>query len=924
MSTTPIQPHVRFYNLPTGALISESSRVLDWTIDREANKPAVLTIEVPLTDPDSAPALVAAAGVNGTPTLMEFTLGGQGGATDAAKMIDLVDRKLKIDRPSVSDSGGDIASLLADVLILHSTYTDVKFSDALDGAHGTIVPLHPQHYGISSTNALPGVSGVLRVQPGNPTWVGLPKLTFTAYFDPAVGAISTNLDAYADPILKAIDALMKQMGGFVIAGDSVPQGERAIRVFDSSAPLAEDGTSLNLAQTLGLRQAGDGANSITFGHVGGTPKAGFGFNGDNIGLVLDESIEARVLDDAMEITDDISKVYDAVTIQGGSSNGGLPPNPTITSMAMLNGAPPSQSATRDKWTDNVCLIGITTDNERGGGLYYNFGDGESRAVPRSLAGPHLSIAVSADASTLYVGTPHGVYSHPSNLTDTTSAWVPVGGLDARVVRLQALPNGSGGTVLFAHVDGAKDKRTDGIYRFPGILSGVVGSDYGGWDFSYANDKILDMIATDEYTFFCLLKADQGNLYRYQATNATPVATRTAYPLPASIAATSIHRVITAGGTGHPAQDSIWLTTSGDNNGGWFLVEGATAGDWGTFQPGNADGSLVGPAGQGLQVNGYVGLGLTLAGVYTSIFASTNNGIWWSPTLDGKGWETLNGQNGLDGIGIARLAAGQQQQFLGTGTRGRTINRFFASNGNQFFLSNDSGAHWEDLARGKVTAGSYVSELVRTIQGHYPDNSLITAGPMLHSPLGEADATHLQIPATYLPANYYLERRLDQRGNWFYFLRNAAAAIPREYGQQVMVFATNLAANLLTQSTNVVRDMLTWLSRNSVPITTVKVPSAFSTREAGLRRLREGMVVPLTINRSVQQINAAGVVVTAPLVAYTNAPFRVRKHTMKGGDGLGYATTETELVTYLGDPLTPEQIATGMMDARHNLEVFGSR
>jgi len=245
-----LQPHVRFYDLRTDALLMESSRLVDYTITHEVDKPATLTFTVPLSDPDSAPAMLAAAAFAGgaaVPTFAEFSLEAAGGAVDIRKMVDTVEQHIRGGELTVMDQGGDLFALLADVVVMRQNYTDCALQDVLLAPAGGIVPLHPQHYGIGSNSSLPGVAGLLRVQTGRAGWAGQHRLTFAGAVDPSVSATPTYVEVFADTVLKAVDTVMQRLGGVVIAGDTVPQGERGHGVYDTS-----DGP-LNILDSLALR-----------------------------------------------------------------------------------------------------------------------------------------------------------------------------------------------------------------------------------------------------------------------------------------------------------------------------------------------------------------------------------------------------------------------------------------------------------------------------------------------------------------------------------------------------------------------------------------------------------------------------------------------------------------------------------------------
>ncbi len=1257
-----LTPYVRFRDLSGDTIIADSTNVADYSIEHELDLPVKISLSVPLSEPDAVPAALKAVGGsdNATylPVLMEFGLEGSTGPIDVRHLVEHVVREPRTDGSLLRLGGDDLASLLADTIVMYQSFLDVKFQDAIAGAAGTIVPLQPSHYGISSGNTLPGVAGILRVQPGKGSWVGKPRLVFSGFFDPSIAGQATNLESYADSVLKAIQETNKLLGGVVIAGDAQPQGGRGHGVWDTSdAPL-------NLSAVLGLPAIGPGtttatttadqtvvaincgggaitgspfvadtdysgpyatvytstaidlsrvtspppmalfqsesyqnglvytipgltagatykvrlffaeitentngrvfnvvvngttiatsfcpwvaggslefsaseldantaadasgkitvsfvavtdlptisgiwiiypagspvlgppptatgtallaincggpavagtafvadrdydvapqssatanaidlttaahpapqavyqsyaynspnpptytlpgltpgvqyivrthfcelyystagnrienvvyngttvfshldtvgtpggeykaysvdalatadanghivvslvsvsqlpvingievyaaatsstttttpaaSNALIVGNAGGTPYSGFAFNGSNQGAVMDETVEARVVLDGLVVDTDLSGVYSEASFLGGNSAAGFPAGYRVAALAMINTAPPGQSTNRDQWTDNLVLLGIDIGG-RSGGLYFWFGDGAIRPWPNSPQLPVLSIAFDNAHAMLYIGTPLGVFSHPSSPTDT-SAWVQVGSLSARVARLAMVPDASGNAVLFAHVFGdANPQRYDGIYRYPGGAS-TTGSDYGGWDATLLSESIIDMVVTDALTFWTITKADQGHIFRHTATATVATPVPTAYALPAGVKATSLSRVITAGTT---PQDSVWAMTGGGGSPCYFLVN--TSGNWGSFLAGNADGSLVGPTGQALQVNSCVGLGLTLNGVYTSVFASTNNGVYWSATLDGKGWKSLDGQNGLDGVAIQGVTGGQQQSFIGV-----SENVFVAANATQVFQSRSAAFFWSDLTKGKLSAGVAFSSLVYAVTGTYPHNNLRTIGPQATAPISgsavnttthlSADNTHLQ--TTAIPASFYVERRLDGRGEWWYWVVAQGCPIYRQRAESLTQLQTNVSVPIQTASTNLLGMVLSWLGNASVPMTTVTVPSSFVTTQAALRRLRPTMLVPLTASApSILQTNRAGAVVAVQGYSYAGVSMYVVKHSIKMGSGGGWAETETTLSTHLGPVLSPTDYAASNQYALHILKIFGNQ
>lgn len=681
---------------------------------------------------------------------------------------------------------------------------------------------------------------------------------------------------------------------------------------------------------------------VVMGNAGGSPVnaaasgALFLFDGSGSGVELDETAAARIDTESVAIAPDITTVYGQASFIGGNSNAGVPAGAHYTSIAVINGAPgQGMSASRGAYTDCLCLVGVSagaTSGQQqavGGGLYYWTGDGALRPWPGSWTLPVTAIAHNAGsggaAGTLYIGTPQGVYQHSDDITDS-SRWTALGTLAREVVRLVGAPDNTGAYVLYAHVKGT-GKTPDGIYRTPALAGAITGAGYDGWTPLLLHEKIIDLLCTDGNQIWVLLSGQEGSVFRYQIRGDGTRQVQ-AYPLPAGVRATRLHRVITAvnAATGLGPYDSVWISTP-SGPGTYYLLAGAGS-DWtgATWQSGNPDGSLTGPPGSALAVNSVVGTGLTIGGVFCAAFCCTNNGLYFCTAFPGyqpagqSAWLSACGQNGLGGVDLKAMSAGQGQYLLATPT-----NRLFAITDTEFYVSNSNAVWWQEVTRGVLDLGVYFSALSVSAQGVLPSNTVETIGPMAQpGPLSHAAGTHLQLAGS-LPTGWYWQRRLDERLNWTYRLVNSTAPYSNLMYAQISSLQTNEAVPLNQAAAALATVMVRWMAEHATPQTLLHIESTFERASSGLRRLRPTMQVRVTLQATIPAIAPNGVVVSTVAVNYNAAVFYVLSHSWEVDAAGGRARSITEVGRALrtGDP-TPDEIAMALADDIKNLRLWGTR
>jgi hypothetical protein len=953
---SPLQPFARLWDLSQddghgdATMVASTSNVLAWSISWFLDKPGRLTITVGVGDAgDSAGGddsfatalLKGAGGADSSalpvPTLLEFSLDG-GTAVDSRKIVE----KPMRDEGSLTctEEGDDLLVVYALVVAGggHATPQGCHLADVLGASQGTIIPINGGADVVAANGKIPFLTGLLNpvasvVQqtPGLASWPAgaRTRLTFTAVLDPLVAfGTPTNLDTYADTVLRALNVLATRLGGAVIAGDTLPQGVRGHLVGDSSdsslnlaarfAGVVCDGTPTpgSPAGTNGYSNAagrgGGVARTVVMGTAGASvhPSGGFLFDGSDVMPIADEAESCRLDRERVTITPDLSALYRACQFRGGASNAGLPAGARITAITTLNNTP---SGSKDAYTDCMPIVGISV-NDATGGLYYWIGDGLFRPWPYSPPIAVLDIAVDTYNDQINIATAHGVY-HTSSSFAAPGAWTQVGGLTGRVTRLSGVPVGGPPLTdykLYAMVEGDTPER-NGIYRYDGGTLPGEGAGYNGWRRYASTDAPVSFCSTDNHSFFHIDKSDQNKVWLFDTTS--HAATR--FSLPANVQATRLDRVTAE-------TDTVYISTVGDGQSGYYLSYDTGTNSWVT--------NGVRPVyllvnGAPLKVNKFMGPLVAInpaSSVTVRVFACTDGGLYYSATntpthSDGSDWLSANGQSGLAGVAVQDVAVGQAVRLLGLDT-----SRVFACNDSQFFESNNAMAAWQDVSARPVDKGPAFSGIVLRKTGDLPTNSIRTVGTMASSPLGLAGGTHVQIIAAddALPTAWYIERRLNQRMEWEYWTTNGTCPTFTMIEHEIAEIEASESSTLDVASGLLLALELYWLGENSQTQTVLDVPSSFTQTTAGLRRLRPTQEILLTLQGTVAQKSSTGAVLPTTYVDYSAASFYVLEHTISGRGGEP-AASMTRVGTQLGKN-EPDDLVASLRARVKALSSFGVR
>jgi hypothetical protein len=945
-----IQPFARLIRLTDDVTLAQTANVLDGTfresvLDAAGSCGIITAIADAGTIPGGGQAFATAllsgaggAGLPGTVTPLLLSLSLDGGTTyDTHRLVQAPRRDA--DQLTLSESGTDVWDLygLTSAGGGHQTVATVALADLLgkgpdsivtlaspagilsaDGTLGGVVGLlYPHFYGTYSTSVLYDI-------PGNPAWNSnsLKRLRFTGVVGQDIAfALPTTEDTYEDSVLHAIAVITQRLSGYLLSGDTFPLGSRHY-VADCSdwqrnlarhwAGVVCDGspTSGSLAGTNGLSNARTGGfevrRTLNIGSVG--VASGLTFDGDTTAHVIDETMTALIGPGAT-LEPDLSVLHGRAAFIGGNSDAGFPSGATITALTVLN-----RDAHDDAITTCLPLVGLNVSDKSGGVYYW---DGIAELVPLNLSQslPVLDLCVDTTGNVINVATPHGCLHRTTDITNTTAPWTQIGGLTARVVRM-ALPLEAGTALLFALVQDTQNSQLDGVYIYTG--GGTSGLGYNGWVRKLSSSNILDMVATDNHSFFYLDKSDQTKVYLFDFASSPSVTT--AISLPANVVGIRLDRVTST------AADTVWITVIDSNaspQSAYYLHYNGT--NW------TANGVVAGQlaVGKSLKVNRFstVQEAINVSASQVTpvrIFAATDDGLYYgttnTPTISSD-WKSANAQSGLQGVAITNAFCGRSQFLVGIET-----SRLFATTDTSLYVSHNSGMQWDEVTRGKVDAGAYLRDAVVATTSALPTNKVQTVGPMATSPISAGAGTHVQV-ATYLglpflPTGWYWQRRLTQRYQWRYILVNPACPFANELRAQLSQFEANESQTVSTASALLASAVRVLLGQSSQPQIALTLQSSFTQDNAALRDLQPTMTAHVTYHGTIAQKAADGTIVDTTYLNL-NDDFYVLSHRWSLENGV--AVTQTRLSNVLRTQvLSPDDVATNLQEQIRVLRVYGTR
>jgi hypothetical protein len=581
----------------------------------------------------------------------------------------------------------------------------------------------------------------------------------------------------------------------------------------------------------------------------------------------------------------------------------------------------NRDAHDDAVTTCLPLLGINVSDKAGGVYYW---DGIAQLIPlnKSQSIPVYDLNVDTTGNVINVATAHGCLHRTSDITDTTAPWTQIGGLTARVVRM-ALPMEGGVALLFALVQDSQNSQLDGVYIYPGS-GGSVGLGYNGWLRKLTSSNIVDMVATDNHSFFYLDKADQTKVYLYDFAPSPP--THTAISLPANVVAVRLDRVTST------AADTVWITVIDSNSSpqaAYYLHYNGTNWTANGVQPGQL------AVGQSLKVNRFVGpqeavnVGSSQVNP-VRIFAATDDGLYYSTTNTpsaGADWKSANEQSGLAGVAITNVYCGKTQYLLGIET-----SRLFAATDTSLYVSHNSGMQWDEVTRGTIDAGAYLRDAVLygtggTGVGALLSNKVQTIGPMASSPIGAGAATHVQVTSyqglPFLPTGWYWQRTLTQRMQWRWRLVNPACPFTNILRAQLSQFEANETQTVSTASALMAAAMRVLLGQSSQPQMVLTLPSNFTQDDAALRDLQPTMTAHVTYHGTIAQKAADGTILDTTYLDLDDDLY-VLNHRW-GLEDAGAVATQTRLSNVLRTQvLSPDDVATSLQEQIRSLKLYGIR
>ena len=774
-----------------------------------------------------------------------------------------------------------------------ATFHNVTLADALYGAQGTIVPqvISPFPGEFGAGIPLQYVQGILRGIPGLDSWAGRSKLAYIPVIDPAIADILLDGDVNADLEDTALSAFLNQIAGVALPDDTAPYGTRGTWVEDSSD------AALNLT---GITQG------IAIGHVGMSPVGTFR-------QTVTGSSDAQIIEtpgNYVQLQAHLDEVISVYSPQGGSTNHGLPESAKISDPICIR---TNHGRDATGWDNSLCVF-CADDGAGSGGVYYWAHDGMAYPVGQPLPGAN-SLQHLPNAELLYVATLTGVYTHSSDVTDTTS-WTRVGGLASTVKRIvvDATQSSSTEPVIIAEVSGS-GSGGDGLYIYPGLDDSGTDAGYYGWSsmmvgsvstwsYHWLADELDIVDPNDPAVVLCIFGASGGL--------SVPVTSRFVTPSGSSI--TGLYPLSRAGegwlDTAHTVEaGTVVLSASGAL--GLYLMHPN-----GVFTNLNADFSMVDDTGNPPTVNRvfYFGGTIVLDGVdqFVSLIACTDSGPYLSANPWGGSWKAMGKQSGVANVNFQSIAVGQPQTIVD-----RVVTRLYGATDQGLYVSHSGSRYWDNETTDALTIGAYLTALAGQIgAGPYLDNSITSIGDIGAG--GSTGTTGTNLPGP-LPTGYTLSgdlvwvRALSGTNKWVYRLVHTTTASPYNTWQfgEISEITTDAATPAATASGRLAKEMVRFMAVHSVPQITVTLESAFADTGHFLRTLRASHLVNVDYDTSGNWGIQLG------------GPMWVLSHRIYKDFNDSVCRTETVLGTqYRAQMLTPDQIGAGTAYGLSRLQRFG--
>lgn len=472
----------------------------------------------------------------------------------------------------------------------------------------------------------------------------------------------------------------------------------------------------------------------------------------------------------------------------------------------------------------------------------------------------------------------------------------------------ALVGGTGGGDGLYMYPGVQDQTITGnavlgsnlTYDAAGQLTGVDYTDalsqlsgHEGWD------KLINGTVTDFGVMFdgTIIWIEQQGSNQIMRTNG--LTTEIVF-MPAG---TGVSKIITS-----PQVAGAWIVPTGGLQALYSLPPGMGA----SLIPLDTDGSLNQPQGIPATISGVTSVRNTINGQYVDNIVLTANGYFWNANSGGGGWRMGTGQGGLDQINVLYLVTGSS--FTMTDHADIIIYPMFATDGTNFYTSNNGGINWRALGQEPLSLGSFFFDAFTSYHGIYP-------------PYNPFTRYELAVPATNItkqnPGSYYQwVRRLDNSYQFVYNLEDTFSPGIYEYTQVV----SNLSTSASGVTTTLASEQLAlvhsrWLVENQKPLIQLNVTSFCNDPSHLLRKLRPGMKVTVNFTGTIMN-NSGGVT----YVAYDNQQFYVLSHSMHygGTPHTGLVTTTTLSSEMQRNRQTPDQMVADLVQLSKEFILRGGR
>jgi hypothetical protein len=633
------------------------------------------------------------------------------------------------------------------------------------------------------------------------------------------------------------------------------------------------------------------------------------------------------------------------------------------------------------WQNCVPVISMGTQTGNVGGLFYTPGDNIFHRLSQQMSVNYMTY--DEELNIIFVANDFGVYYlslNPTEITPTGWPTIPaghplgteipsspgkvgsglanpklnrLGSLVRHVVKVITSKGDNGITYVMAHSQGSGNGG-DGIFCYPcipGDQTADVGYGYDlttgavsdTWSRIQALETVVDFTAYKglQYLYFINSQTDVNNQGAWVTIVYNAGSTSTDMP---PVGKAKIHdfgraSLITFEHDGK--SPNIFLTTAA-GSARFYRIQ---AGTKNVFDA-NADRTLKDLDGLPVQVNHIVHYGVyandalgisenltpSINGHNVALLACTDHGLFYTSSLTGGQWQPTNGQSGLETTNIVWASGGLGQPILQ-----HKVYRVFASDGQNFYQSNNGGIWWTNVTAASLDLAPFFYGLYQELVplSTFPHNNITVLSSSQGSTTTFAPGDFETITAgnAYdLPKDFQWARRLDEHNDWTYRLIDTRSNAPF-FGimfSQVNSLQGSLQVPPIVASQQLAIVTMRWLMEATKNFSTITIESQFTQDNAALRTLRPTMQVTVEYSGFIARfVTVSGDLVAQGMhyVNYKKTPFYVISHELKSaqssGGAAGVVFTETKLgSTLVQSTQDPNALAADMQYALKSVKKYG--